>query len=63
MGPKRDRGETCAVFSCLNWGCVGLWQAIMVEKKQPNQASAGGAGSGGMPGGFNPSGMPAGLTM
>lgn len=33
----------------------------MVEKKQPKQAGA--MAGGGMPGGFNPNGMPAGLTM
>jgi len=37
-------------------------QAIMVERKEDKPAGAA-AGGGGMPGGFGPGGMPAGLTM
>lgn len=42
--------------------CEALLQAIMVEKKD-EKAAAGAAAAGGMPGGYSPSGMPAGMTM
>lgn len=42
-------------------GFMHMLQAIMVERKEDKPAAAGGGG--GVPGGYGPGGMPAGLTM
>ncbi|CAK0785122.1 hypothetical protein CVIRNUC_008328 [Coccomyxa viridis] len=47
--------------ACGIAGIMLTTQAIMVEKKEDKPAAA--AGGGGMPGGYGPGGMPAGLTM
>ncbi len=48
--------------ACGIAGIMLTTQAVMVEKpKEKGAAKAGGGG--GMPGGYSPSGMPAGLTM
>ena len=57
---KQHRVRPC------NWSiaitALTVLQAIMVERKEDKPAGAA-AGGGGMPGGFGPGGMPAGLTM
>ena len=45
----------------IEGACAVLLQAIMVERKEDKPAAA--AGGGGVPGGYGPGGMPAGLTM
>ena len=53
--------HSCSAFNMRHYKCEALLQAIMVEKK--DEKAAAGAGGGGIPGGYSPSGMPAGMTM
>ena len=48
--------------ACGIAGIMLTTQAVMVEKPK-EKGAARAAGGGGMPGGYSPSGMPAGLTM
>ena len=59
--PSDKSAAQKSVIAGIEGASAMLLQAIMVEKKEDKPAAA--AGGGGMPGGYGPGGMPAGLTM